>query len=147
MKDYKDLIFKIISHSSKEYKKAVTLRQDILRKPLGLTFTTQELEKEKDHIHLAGFSDGEIVATAVLVPEGTKCKMQRVAVKQAIQGKGLGSQLMHFSEQVARENGCKEIYCSARSTAISFYLKNGYALEGEPYDEDGIPHQKMSKKL
>lgn len=70
--------FKVIDHDSREYKMSVKLREDILRRPLGLTFLPEELEAEKDHIHIAGFQDDEIISTIILVSEGTCYKMQRV---------------------------------------------------------------------
>jgi predicted GNAT family N-acyltransferase len=139
--------FKIIDYGSDDYKKAVALREEILRKPLGLFFTKEELEMEKEHVHIAGFLGQEMCATAVLVPDGEKMKMQRVALKASFQGKGIGSSLMRFCEEYAVKHGYKSIYCHARGTAVQFYQKNQYALEGEPFDEDGIPHRKMRKKL
>ena len=44
------MALKIIDHGSKEYLQMVQLRNDILRKPLGLKFTPEELEKEKEEI-------------------------------------------------------------------------------------------------
>ena len=45
-------IFKIIEHDSEEYKKAVSLREEALWKPLGLAFKADELAnilaKEKE---------------------------------------------------------------------------------------------------
>ncbi len=146
--DEKDkLHFRIIDHGSDEYKKSVTLREGVLRKPLGLFFTREELELEKDHIHIAGFLGQELCATAVLVPEQSKLKMQRVAIKSSFQNKGVGSALMAFCEAYAKKQGYKAIYCHARETAIPFYLKNKYFLEGEPFYEDGILHHKMKKRL
>lgn len=139
--------FKIIDYGSDDYKKAVALKEEILRKPLGLFFTKEELEMEKEHVHIAGFLGQEMCATAVLVPDGEKMKMQRVALKAPFQGKGIGSSLMRFCEEYAVKHGFKSIYCHARGTAVQFYQKNQYALEGEPFDEDGIPHRKMRKKL
>lgn len=139
--------FKIVEYGSEEYKKAVALREEILRKPLGLNFTKEELELEKEHVHIAGFLGHELCTTAVLVPDGNALKMQRVASKAQFQGKGIGSALMHFCEEYAKQHGFKSIYCHARSTAVQFYLKNQYLLESEPFDEDGIPHRKMRKTI
>jgi dihydrofolate reductase/predicted GNAT family N-acyltransferase len=139
--------FKIIDYGSDDYKKAVALREEILRKPLGLFFTKEELEMEKKHVHIAGFLGQEMCATAVLVPDGDEMKMQRVALKASFQGKGIGSSLMRFCEEYAIKHGFKSIYCHARGTAVQFYQKNQYALEGEPFDEDGIPHRKMRKTI
>ncbi len=139
--------FKIIDYGTDEYKKLVSLREEVLRKPLGLFFTPEELELEKEHIHLGGFLGQELCATAVLVPEGKDLKMQRVVTKAHLQGKGIGTALMCFCEDYARKHGFKSIYCHARETAIPFYLKNLYILEGEPFNEDGIPHHKMRKSI
>lgn len=139
--------FKVVEYGSDEYKKSVSLREEILRKPLGLFFTPEELEAERHHIHITGFLGQELCATAVLVPEGNELKMQRVATKSHLQSKGIGSALMSFCEEYAQLHGYKSIYCHARGTAISFYLKNKYILEGQPFDEDDIPHHKMRKEL
>ena len=139
--------FKLVDYGSDEYKKAVALREEILRNPLGLIFTKEELEMEKKHIHIAGFLGQEMCATAVLVPDADEIKMQRVALKASFQGKGIGSALMRFCEEYAIKHGFKSIYCHARGTAIQFYQKNKYTLEGEPFDEDGIPHCKMRKTI
>lgn len=141
------IYFKLVDYGSDEYKKAVALREEILRKPLGLSFTKEELEMEKEHVHIAGFLGQEMCATAVLVPDGEEMKMQRVALKSSFQGKGIGSSLMRFCEEYAVKHGFKSIYCHARGTAVNFYQKNQYALEGEPFDEDGIPHRKMRKTI
>ena len=141
------ITFKIINHGTLEYRAAVALREEILRKPLGLTFLAEELEVEKDHIHIVGFKGDEVVATAVLVPEGDTCKMQRVVVKSDMQDSGIGSQMMIFCESQAKAQGFKSIYCHARNTAVPFYLKNQYVAEGDYFDEDTIPHLKMRKLL
>jgi RimJ/RimL family protein N-acetyltransferase/predicted GNAT family N-acyltransferase len=140
-------IFKIIGYGSREYHQAVSLREEILRKPLNLCFTLEELESEKEHIHIAALLHRELCGTSVLVPEGPACKMQRVAVRADLQNQGIGCKLVEFCEQYAREHGFSSIYCHARGTAIPFYLKNHYVLEGEPFMEDGIPHHQMRKKL
>lgn len=141
------LSFKIINHGSSEYEAAVKLREGILRKPLGLTFLPEELEAEKDHIHIAGFQGDEIISTAVLVPEGNDYKMQRVVVKQSLQNSGIGSKMMEFCEAYARKQGIRSLYCHARDSAVNFYLKNSWVAEGDYFDEDTIPHLKMRKAL
>ena len=44
------MALKIIDYNSTAYKDMVALRMEILRKPLGLTFSAADLEKEKDDI-------------------------------------------------------------------------------------------------
>ena len=52
-----------------------------------------------------------------------------------------------FYEQEARATGIKKIEFHARKTAVKFYQKLGYHLEGEEFLEVGIPHFKMEKNL
>ena len=141
------LHFTVIEHGTEEYAQAVALREEVLRKPLGLFFTQEELEQEKKHVHIAGFLGKELCATAALVPDESALQMQRVAVKPQFHHMGIGSHLLAFCEKYARKYNFKSIYCHARDTAVSFYLKNTYACEEKPFIENGIPHQKMRKYL
>jgi predicted GNAT family N-acyltransferase len=140
-----DLSFKIIKYASFEYEAAIKLREGILRKPLGLVFLPEEIEAEKEHIQIAGFQGEELISTAVLVPEFKDYKMQRVVVKQGLQGSGVGSKMMKFCEEYARNQGAHSIYCHARDSAVNFYLKNNWVAEGDYFNEDTIPHLKMRK--
>lgn len=138
---------KEISHGSDAWRSAVKLREQVLREPLGQTFSEAELIEESTHIHIAGYLHNELIATAVLVPEKGAVKMQRVAVSPQYRNKDLGSKLMQFCKSKAAELGYSLIYCHARDTAVNFYKKNEYTTEGDYFDEDGIPHVKMQKIL
>ena len=41
------MALKIIDFGTPEYQQMIKMREDILRKPLGLSFTESEIEKEK----------------------------------------------------------------------------------------------------
>lgn len=142
-----NLTFNQIEYGTNAWRKAVKLREDVLRKPLGSFFSSEELEQERAHIHIGGYMDGEIVATAVLVPEGEFMKMQRVAVLETLRNAAIGSKMMDFCEGIVLANSASIVYCHARDSAVNFYLKNGYEADGDYFDEDGIPHLKMSKTL
>ena len=141
------VVFKQISYKSPEWEKAVTLREKILREPLGSRFSKEELEEEKFHIQIAGFLDNKLVATAILVPEEHKMKMQRVVVTEKLRNMDIGSEMMNFCEEITIKNNLKVLYCHARDSAVNFYLKNNYEKVGDYFDEDGIPHLKMQKVL
>lgn len=139
--------FKIVPYSSKAWEKAVKLREKILRMPLGEKFTTKELEEEKNHIQIVGYINDEIIATAVLVPEDTDMKMQRVVVSDKFRNLNIGTEMMGFCESYILNEGYKAVYCHARDSAVNFYLKNGYLADGDYFPEDGIPHLKMKKVI
>ena len=52
------MALKIIDHGTKEYQQMVKLRDDILRKPLGLSFSPEELENEKSNLMIGAFEIG-----------------------------------------------------------------------------------------
>ncbi len=137
-----------IEYNSKEYQHTLKLRDRILRFPLGLRLTPQELVKDECDIHLGGFFGEELIACLILsVVAAQRMKMRQVAVDEKRQGIGIGAQLVRFSEQIARENQMTTLELSARSTAVDFYLRQGYQVVGDAYSEQKIPHIKMTKCL
>lgn len=138
----------MVEHGSDDYKQTVELRRRILRTPLGLDFTWEELASEAEDIHLAAFRDGVLVACLVLTLVGDETvKMRQVAVDSELQGTGIGSELVRRSEVVARDDGFSEMVLHARDTAVPFYLRLGYEVVGEPFEEVSIPHLAMRKSL
>ena len=81
--------------------------------------------REKNNIQVAGFIENEVVATASLAKEQPSYRMRLVAVKENLQGLGVGSKLLDFCENYARKAGASSIYCHARNHAVSFYTKKG----------------------
>jgi ribosomal protein S18 acetylase RimI-like enzyme len=142
------MALKIIDHGSKEYQQMVALRNEILRRPLGLSFSPEELEKEKNEILIGAFEEDKMLGCCMLVSEepGT-VRLRQMAVLNNLQGKGIGRALMQFAENIARDRGYKKITMHARKTAIGFYEKLGYKVKGEQFEEVTIPHFLMEKML
>lgn len=55
------MALKFIDHGTKEYNQMIDLRMQILRAPLGLTFTNEDLEKEKNDILLGCFDEEQLI--------------------------------------------------------------------------------------
>jgi predicted GNAT family N-acyltransferase len=145
---YTEMALKIIDHGTKEYEQMVKLREDILRKPLGLSFTPEELEKEKNNLLMAAYEDNNILGCCMLVEENTETvRLRQMAVINPLQGKGIGKALMQFAENLARDRGYKKITMHARKNAIGFYEKMGYKKIGDEFQEITIPHYVMEKEL
>lgn len=142
------MALKIIDHGSPEYQQMIKLRDDILRKPLGLTFSPAELEKEKDNILIGAFDDELMLGCCMLVEENPKTvRLRQMAVLNDLQGKGIGRVMMNFAENLARDRGYKILSMHARKNAIGFYEKMGYKVASEEFSEITIPHYVMEKEL
>ena len=139
---------KQITHGSSDYKKMVDLRARMLRTPLGLTFTKTELDNEKDDLLIAAFDEDEMLGCCTLtkVDEQT-LRLRQMAVKDNLQGKGIGAAIILFGQNLARDKGYKKITMHARNTAIGFYEKFGYKVIGEEFMEVQLPHHTMQKVL
>lgn len=142
-----NLNFKIVESDSENYADAVFLCEDILQKSAG----KKELEEEKNNIRIVGFLDKKICATAMLTKEDDKFFMQKVVVRQDLQGKGIGSMLLKFCEEFATESEARVIYCCVKDSigrsAVNFFSKNEYFCGDEDVIEDGVPHKMMWKVL
>lgn len=138
-----------VEFATPEYDQTVQLRDKILRKPLGLTFSEEQLAEEFSDVHLAAFtSDWILRGCLVLSPKGDKTlKMRQVAVEEAVQKQGIGRELVAASEAFARRNGFDLMELNARDTAVPFYKKLNYTVVGEQFEEVGIAHFKMMKNL
>jgi len=122
---------KQIDHGTPEYQQMVALRYQILRQPLGLGFTEDELVAEKDHILIAAFDDDQMLGCCMLTTiDNQTLKIRQMAVQNNLQGKGIGASLMSFVENLARDKGYRNLVMHARDTAIGFYEKFGYRVIG-----------------
>lgn len=142
------MALKIIDYGTAEYQQMIKLRDYVLRKPLGLCFTQEELEKEKENLLIGAYEDDQMLGCCMLVEEEPKTvRLRQMAVLNPLQGKGVGSALMQFAENLARDRGYKKITMHARKNAAGFYEKMGYKKIGDEFEEITIPHYRMEKML
>ncbi|MEX0331250.1 MAG: GNAT family N-acetyltransferase [Puniceicoccaceae bacterium] len=137
-----------IAHGTELYTQELELRENLLRKPIGLEHSEAELEKEVGYRHFGLLREGHLVACLMVVPhaEGL-AQIRQMAVREDMQGRGFGRFLMTAVEPILRASGVGRIFLNARDRAIAFYEKLGYAGVGEPFTEVGIPHLRMEKAL
>lgn len=126
----------------------VNLRYEIMRKPLGLSFSEEELKKEKEDILIGAFDEEEIIGCCMITKIDHQCgRLRQMAVQKNKQGMGVGESMMAFAENIARDRGYKILMMHARDTAIGFYEKYGYKIKGDGFIELNIKHHIMEKKL
>lgn len=74
--------------------------------------------------------------------------MRQVAVRQDLQGLGLGRELMNYAHSwVVANSPVRQVYLHARSPVVGFYENAGYTLYGEPFWEVGLEHRAMHRFL
>jgi predicted GNAT family N-acyltransferase len=142
------MALKQIDHGSKEYHEMLRLRRDILRKPLGLDLTDEDLEKDKHDILIGAFEEDKLLGCCQLtkIDEET-LRLRQMAVPKEMQGKGIGRVMIQFAENLARDLRYKKMIMHARSNVTGFYEKQGYRICSDEFLEVTIPHYVMEKRL
>jgi GNAT superfamily N-acetyltransferase len=136
------------SFGSPDYRASLILREEILRRPLGLPFRPEDTAHDDYSFHLGCYREETLVGVLVLEPlDETRIKMRQVAVAADTQGQGAGSDLVAFAEKFAREKGYRTIVANARREYHSFYVKRGYDIRGGPFIEVTVPHYAVAKEL
>lgn len=141
------MAFVEIAYGSGLYQQEIDLRDEILRKPIGLKLP-ERMEDEAACRHFGLVAEGQLLACLIVVPRGRGVvQIRQMAVRADRQGTGLGRQLVESAEAAIQASGTREVYLNARSTAIGFYNRLGYQGVGERFIEVGIPHWRMEKRL
>jgi ribosomal protein S18 acetylase RimI-like enzyme len=137
-----------VAYGSDAYHATLALRNEVMRKPLGIKFTSEELARDQTDFHIACYEDAHLVGCLVLSPlTGGDIQMRQVAVTPELQGEGIGRALVQFAEDFASQRGFSRMTLHARDTAIPFYERFGYERVGEPFEQVTIRHWEMEKQL
>lgn len=109
--------------------------------PLDLEW--DEFDAVSLHV-LAESAQGVAIGTGRLLPDG---HVGRMAVLAGWRGRGVGSAILQHLVAAAREAQQPELVLHAQTHALDFYQRHGFAAEGAPFIEAGIPHQRMRMRL
>ena len=103
----------------------------------------EELELDDDDAmacHVVVLDHGKAIATGRLLRSG---KIGRLAVLKEYRGLGLGGELLKTLLSYGRQEGIKQFFLHAQTTAIGFYERHGFKAVGPAFNEAGIDHIKM----
>jgi ribosomal protein S18 acetylase RimI-like enzyme len=144
-------LFREIAFGSDDYARELRLREEVLRAPLGLALSAQDLSGEEAQRHFGIFEPGGagmLVACVVAAPRSaTEARIRQMAVAPSRQGEGLGRRLLEEVEADLRARGFTRLALSARASAVGFYERLGYRIEGGEYVAHTIPHVRMTKAI
>jgi predicted GNAT family N-acyltransferase len=118
----------------------------------------EDMERDEDDAHayhLLAVYKGHAIGTGRLVtlkapPEnetGQWGRVGRMAVLQAYRKSGVGSRLLSMLEEEARRRSFVGIMLHAQLSAMEFYKRHGYEPHGAVFEEAGMPHLEMKRRL
>ena len=110
----------------------------------GITEADEWDDQDVISQHFVIYDQDQPIATARLLQNHS---VGRVAVVKAYRGQGLGQMIMLEIISYAQKQGLSVLTLSSQVHAISFYEKLGFTVQGNSYDECGIPHIEMTMSL
>ena len=125
-----------------------SIRQAVFQAEQGVEPELDFDGKDEASEQIIAYLDDKAVGTArIRYLDERRAKIERLAVLPTVRGLGIGQQIMEKALEIAAENNIQEVVIHAQQYIIRLHQKLGFEPEGEIFEEAGIPHVKMSKKL
>lgn len=141
------LIVKLVA-SSEEITVAQSIRRAVFQLEQGVPPDVDFDGQDETATQLIAYLDQQPVGTArIRYLDDYTAKIERLAVLPIGRGQGIGQKIMEKALDVAAKKNLKEVVIHAQKYIKCLHQKLGFAQEGEPFQEAGIPHIKMRKIL
>ena len=137
-----------ISHGSTDYWAVLGWRDRIPRRPLGMTLTEADTAGEESQRHFVLRKGDVLLAGVIALPqESGTVRLRQMWVRADAAGQGHGRLLLAGVERIFNKEGFHRMILNARIIVRGFYEKCGYTAEGPEFEEVGIPHIRMSRRI
>lgn len=103
----------------------------------------RDLDQGTRHFWIASDQKEPVAYLRLLEERGGGFRIGRVCTARTFRGTGLSRRLM---EAALADAGAAEVTLAAQMRVADLYEAYGFVREGDPYDEDGIPHIDMRRQ-
>jgi predicted GNAT family N-acyltransferase len=137
-----------VADGTKDLADALGIRHDVFCVEQGVPEHEEMDGLDGGARHYLVRRDGLPVGTArVRALGGRTYKIERVAIRRPARRAGLGRALMlRLIDDIARAGG-SQVVLNAQLAVREFYIGLGFSAVGDIFEEAGIPHIKMCRKL
>lgn len=124
---------------------AAPIRRKVFTSEQGIDAALDEDGADADALHVVAFNRmGTPLGTGRLVRHGEHVgKIGRMAVVASLRGSTVGRQMLDVLVTAARQRGDRQVMLHAQASAVGFYRRLGWQLQGPSFVEAGIDHQEM----
>ena len=135
--------------TSAEWPEVTALRTRVFVGEQGVPAEIEQDAADATALHaLSRDGSGRVVATGrLLLREDGTAAVGRMATDAAARGQGHGAAVLAELHRQALARGVVEIELHAQVTARGFYERAGYAAVGDEYEEAGLVHVTMRRRL
>ena len=129
---------------------AIAVREKVFCEEQGVSRAEEldGLDDDSRHVVAIDTDSDRVIGTTRLRVYGADARVGRVAVARDWRRRGVASRMLELALGGAREQGCTSARLAAQMQATALYERAGFAVESdEPFDEAGIAHLWMSRRL
>ncbi|AFZ35155.1 GCN5-related N-acetyltransferase [Stanieria cyanosphaera PCC 7437] len=138
---------KIVDYQ-KKMQEIKTIRTQVFQVEQGVA---EELEfdglDEKSQHLIAYLNQQPVGTTRIRTIDEQTVKIERLAVLSEARGQGIGKKLMEKALEIVSNDNYQAVIIHAQEYIKELYLKLGFEQVGKTFQEAGIAHIKMIKKL
>ena len=124
---------------------ATLVRRRVFVEEMGIAEGVDFDGTDADCLHLVAFDESQPVGTGRLRPCETR--IGRMAVLREARNRGIGSAILRRLMREAVRMGLTEVALHAQTQVVGLYRAHGFDSVGPEFEEAGIPHQLMRRKL
>lgn len=138
-----------------DFAAALAIREVVFIEEQRVPVEVERDDEDPTAFHVLATVEGHTIGTGRLVElrqpppgeSGRWGRIGRMAVLVAHRRGKIGSKILDHLEEEARRRGLDGIVLHAQVYAHGFYKHGGYVDHGPIFDEAGIPHVEMRKRL
>jgi predicted GNAT family N-acyltransferase len=121
------------------------IRETVFIKEQNVPVELEWEDEDYSAIHIiARDNNDKVIATARLLNNG---HIGRMAVLKPFRHQSIGSEMLNKLLEKSKSLGLSRVFLNAQSTAVEFYKRAGFEVQGEEFMDAGIPHYRMDKSL
>lgn len=124
------------------------IRRLVFQAEQGVEPLLDEDGQDETSEQLIAYLDNQPVGTARIRYVNNKtAKIERLAVLSTARGQGIGKKIMEKAIDIAAKKNIQEVLIHAQEYIKGLHQQLGFEEEGERFEEAGILHVKMKKRL
>ncbi|CAN7366575.1 GNAT family N-acetyltransferase [Rossellomorea sp. LjRoot5] len=132
-----------------------SIRQQILRPTQTMEECKYEGDMDESTFHIGALDGDKLICIGSFYQKaheglegGLPYRLRGMATLPDYRSKGIGKQLIQYSEGILTSEGCNLWWCNARTSAAPYYTKLGLTQSGGIFEIEPIgPHVIMFKKM
>jgi len=133
-----------------DIEKAMKVRLAVFVEEQNVPLELEQDDQDATALHILAIDTvtNEAIGTARLIDRGDGIvKVGRVAVLSAYRSRGIGAALMRAAIKTARDLNFTTMILDSQVAVIPFYERLEFVAEGAEFQDAGIPHRRMTRKI